>query len=235
MGTMTGTELMAELRYLLVGRAATDTTITDARILRWINWTYDHISYPNIHRHRENKASYDIALVTDTPNYTLLPATVGYQIVAIKSAVHHEVTGTPALGDTKNRLNIDSTEAFENRTITTGKPSRYVVDGDDLLLDPIPSSTYNGQKLRLRVYRLPTHLTDSATTTVVRSIWDEVILQGAKWRAERDIGYREKAELTKQDFAAILNEYKEAEDIDAEEEIDWMPGVRTGPAFMGLT
>ncbi len=235
MGTMTGTEFMAELRYLLIGRDATDTTITDARILRWINWTYDHISYPNIHRHRENKASYDITLVTDTATYTLLPATVTYQIVGVKSAVHHETTGTPALGDIKNRLKIRGTEYFENRTISTGRPSRYTIDGDDLLLDPIPSVTFNGQKLRLRVYRLPTHLTDSGTATVIRSIWDEVILMGAKWRAERDIGYREKAELTKQDFAAMLNEYKEADAIDAEEEIDWMPDITSGPAFMGST
>jgi hypothetical protein len=230
MGSLTGQNLIDELKFLLQGRDDTGDVVTDARLLRWVNWSYNHVCYPNVHKHRELMTNYDASLATSDGSYAIDSSTVGYHINAVVSVTHFE-SATIADTTTRNRLRPRSYSWFENRNITTGKPSRYAIDGTTLYLDPVPTSTYNSQQLRVRLYREPADLSVS-TSTVLSDVWDEVILQGAKWRAERDIGYREIAELTKQDFAALLNEFQEKWQLETFEEIEWMPGVEHGNPVM---
>jgi hypothetical protein len=55
---------------------------------------------------------------------------------------------------------------------------------------------------------------------------------GARWRAERDLGYADRAELTKQNYAALLNEYRERQDFNAMD-TEWLPGLELGNSVMG--
>ena len=103
----------------------------------------------------------------------------------------------------------------------------FAREGNQLWVEPIPGSNQDGHLLSVLAWRQPADLAAAGDVTVLDSIWDEVILLGARWRAERDLGYRDLAELTKQDFAALINEYQNFDQLDAED-WGWAPGLVMG-------
>jgi hypothetical protein len=234
MGTLQLSEFRTELQFLLFDRA--DGAVPDARLNRWINQSYRHVAYPSVYAHREMQARVDFGLVTDQNEYGLGPATIGpvmnpveasTQILGVYRVTHYFATTiTPTTQ--RNKLKPRGIQDLDRRTLGSGPPSRYAIDGDILYLDPVPTTTENGQRLQLRFWRQPTDLAANGDVTTIPDIWDEVILLGARWRAERDLGYQDRAELSKQQYAALLNEYQERQDIEVMHEVQWKPDIETG-------
>jgi hypothetical protein len=175
------------------------------------------------------QTNYDIVMAEGDIDYGLDEATVGYTITGVRSVIYYSAVAIPAFPVSQNtvvkrRLKPMEIHDLDDTTIPIGPPDRYVIEGDELLLDSEPSATEDGFLLRLRVFREPAVLTGT-NKTVIPSIWDEVILLGARWRAERDLGYRDLAEETKQNYAALINEYDTIPQIEASEEIGWTSPV----------
>jgi hypothetical protein len=221
----------SELLLALFDRTDTTNAVPNSRLDLWINQAYRHVTYPSVYMHHELETNYDITLTT-SGTYPLDATTVGFQINGVKNVTHYEAAVASVDDLTrKNKLRPRSITWFDERTLTTGRPSRYAIYGETLFVDAPPSTGYVGQLLRVRVWQEAALLT-TGLATVIPSIWDEVILLGARWRAERDLGYADRAELTKQNYAALLNEYRERQDFNAMD-TEWLPGLELGNSVMG--
>jgi hypothetical protein len=85
-------------------------------------------------------------------------------------------------------------------------PTTYTIRANLILINPYPTGTTNC--IIIDGYRWPLVLSTDAQVTVIPDYWDEVIYLGALWRAQRDLGYRELSEHTKQNLAALTNEIR---------------------------
>lgn len=223
MGAVQFSEFRDEVRFLLKNRM--DANVTDARIDRWINAAYRHMCMPGVHRFREMHATYDITLVSGTNSYSISETTVGAKIVAMRN-VHNiiDVPETPT--SRKRRLAPRNIHWFDRRTLVSSTPSVYAIEGETLHIHGVPDATIAGQLVRLRFWRETAALTDDTDTTVIPSYYDEVLQIGSQWFAERALGYREAAELTKQNYVDLLNEGDVSEELEAE---DWDYQVDVNP------
>jgi hypothetical protein len=130
----------------------------------------------------------------------------------------------------RTKLRARDAQWFDNRTLATGsRPSSYAIEGNTFLIDPVPSAVEAGELLFVRAVREPATLT-AGTTTILANRWDEVILLGARWRAELHLGYRDLAEATKLDFAALANEY-DGWDRESGEDWDYVSDLRREPTM----
>lgn len=219
MGSLTLAQLRSELIFDLRGR--TDTTTTDGvsttRQNIWINAGYLHITHPTVFRHRELQSTSTITLVSGTGAYTFTPL-AGVVTTALRYVSHVEAaTDDFTVGRTK--LFPRDEQWFQDRSrFTSGAPRDYFVRGSQLQLNPIPGTAEAGQVLVCGIWREPTLLTADGDTPVLSTLWDEIILLAARWRAELHLGYRDLAEATKIDFTSLINEYRSFEDMHAE---DW--------------
>ena len=224
MGDITLSQIQTEVLYNLKNRS--DTSLTTARMYRWINAAYRHMCLPSVHMFEELKVTYDITLVAGTYQHSLSAATLGFNLVYLRSAHHVQATAAAETGTTqKRKLSPRNIRWFDRRTLTTGPPTIWSCDGQTLYLSPIPTSDETNQLLRTRLVREPATLT-ATDTTVLPVYYDEVLIIGAQWMAERALGYTEKAELTKQDYVAMLNEGSESYELEAE---DWDSHVDINP------
>ena len=221
MGSMTLTEMRSSLRWDLDNRGG----LTEAQLNRWLNWSYLHISQPNIHMHQ--------SLQSDTGNLvTLATGTVSYNIGTLAAMRFHGIYSTTYVRGTdysdysttrrKLRGGLDIRH-FDESLVGEGEPSRYAIWGGNaagqiIYVDHRPSSAENGNVLLVRGYREPTQLTTANQVTVLPSIWDEIILMGAKWRGWRSLNRPERAEPARVEFGLQINEIPEATYLDAQ---DW--------------
>ncbi len=215
MGTITLSELRDETKFNLRGRS--DAGLTDARLNRWVNAAYFHMCLPNVHPFTEMKATYDITLATGDNDYSISQATVGSKVVGVRSAHHILATGITAIAQ-KRKLSPRDIRWFDRRTLVTGAPTVYAQEGEVLYVHPVPTSAENGQFIRMRYWKEPTALSADGDTTVLASYYDEVLILGAQMFAERGLGYGDRAEATKQNYVALLNEGPLSDDLEAD---DW--------------
>jgi hypothetical protein len=214
MGTLNGSDFRTELTYMLLNRS--DTGFTIARRNRWVDQSYIHVSHPSVHRHRELETSFVYTLATGDNTLDMDNATLSFVPTHLWSVFWSDADPTTTPTATKAKIHPRGIHVHDKRILNTGRPTEYAIEGTTLHLLQVPSATENGQFVTARFTREPAALTDS-TTTVLPRFWDEVILLGAKWRAERDLGYRELAELTKQDYAALINEFQSRYELEAED------------------
>jgi hypothetical protein len=215
MGTLQLSEFRTELQLALKNRS--DAAVTTARMNRWLNAAYRHMCLPNVHAFREMQATHDITLVASTSSYSISEATVGFKIIGTRGVYNIlDVPETPT--SRKRKLSPRNIRWFDQRTLSPGSPQVYAVEGQTILISNVPTAVEAGQIVRLRAWREPAALALDTATTVIASYYDEPLLIGAQWLAERTLGYRELAEATKQNYIGLLNEGPETEQLEAE---DW--------------
>jgi hypothetical protein len=227
MGTLTLSQLRDEVRFDLKNRPDTGTTgLSDTRLDLFLNAAYLQVAHPSVHRHRELMYTYTLTLATADNDYTFTPVG-GVVILAIRSVTHIDAAVLSATA-ARQKLRAKDPQWFDERTINSGsRPSSYAVEGNSILIEPVPDSSLNGELLQVRAIREPAQLAAAGDTTVIGNRWDEVILLGARWRAELHLGYRDLAEATKIDFASLVNEYRDFDHLHGLEEWDWTSEVRT--------
>src|SRR5262245_30227005 len=226
MGTLTLADFRAELLFDLRNR--TDTTAADGfsttRQDLYINAGYLWLCRPEVFRHRELMFTNTIAMVAGTQAYTFTPVPVtGEVIVQIRSVTHVEDSSDVATAR-RTKLIPHDEQWLQNRSANTGSPRDYVVRASTILLSPVPTANEAGEILLVSSFREPTALTDVAHQTVLSTLWDEVVVLAARWRAELHLGYRDLAEASKIDLVALVNEYKSFDDLHAED-WDWRAEV----------
>ena len=226
MGTLTLTQLRDEVRFDLKNRPDSGSSgLSDTRLNLFINAAYLHVAHPSVHKHRELLYTYTITLATDDNEYAFTPVG-GVNILAIRSVTHVDSTTLTATA-ARNKLRPKDPQWFDERTINTGsRPSTYAVEANNIIIEPVPTSSLNGELLQVRSIREPAQLSADTDVTVIGNRWDEVILLAARWRAELHLGYRDLAEATKLDFAALINEYAEWDTLHVREEWDWQSDFR---------
>lgn len=213
MGTLTLSQFRAELSFDLLQR--NDAGFSDTRLNLWINWAYMHLAHPTVHYHRELETSYTYTLATGTNTLSMASGTVGFTPTHIRSVFWSEDDPSTTPTTTKAKVRPVSIQTHDQRIVPSGRPAQYAIDGTSLILLQSPSSTENGQYVTARFYREPADLSADSDTTVLGKYWDEVLSLGAKWRAEQRLGFRELAELTKQDYAALINEIADQPELEA--------------------
>jgi hypothetical protein len=188
MGTLTLDEMVTRLDYRLGNR----TDITDALKKIWINDSYDHVSRPNIHEHRELQVSQDITLATSTNTYSL---NSDLDIIF------------DVFNATQNyKLYPRTIKQFDQYdTTVVRRPNLYTTWGTNLIIDSYPDSGSVGDTVTIRYWDQPTILGDSDTTVLNRR-FDEIIVKLGEWRAWDHLGNFERAEEAANTFATLLRE-----------------------------
>jgi len=227
-GTLNLGQFRDELIFDLKNR--TDTTTADGlsttRQNLFINSAYLHITHPSVFRHKELQFTYTLTLANAQQGYTFDPDPVsGSAITGIRSASHvSALTDSPTASRTK--LLPKDEQWFQSRSQSTGAPREYFTRGNLMLFGPVPGPNEVGQVISLSAWREPFLLTAGGQVTVLPSRFDEILLLAARWRAELHLGYRDLAEATKLDFASLLNEYSDFDQLHGED-WDWVAEVRT--------
>ena len=226
MGSLTLANFRVELDYLLENRG-----IADARLSRWINRAYEHISYPTIHKHWELEATTNIPLVTDQFVYSLDIAEtyVQRELLGIRSARYVEDT-SDSMTSRRQVMQARSLGWFNRRqhTTTAAGPSYYGIFHKQLYISPGPMADINGNWMVLEGWEQPAILTLDADQTVLLGWWDEVILVGAKWMAELELGFLEYAEQTKQSYSSLLTQAPNRELVGADDNETFFPDMEQG-------
>jgi len=235
-GVLTLSEILTEVRWDLKNRPdATASGLSDTRLTLFVNAAYRHLCHPSIYRHQEMLYTYTLPLVSGTNTYTFNPDPAAVNIVAVRSVTYIE---SPTYVSTaiKNKLRPVEPQWFDERTLTAdSRPNQYMLEGDTLEVSPVPGTNEDGNLLRVRAIREPALLTIAGNqATAVGGLWDEVLILGTRWRAEMHLGYRDLAEATKLDYAAMLNEYQSFGNLQAED-WDWVPEFVTDPAMENLS
>jgi hypothetical protein len=158
---------------------------------------------------------YDLSLVAGTQEYSLDPATVGFNLIGVRDVTYYLAT---TITPTTNRRDLRprSIHWVQQRPAPLAAPTGYALDGELLVLDTQPTSSQSGHKVRVNCWREPAALT-AVTTTVLSNYWDRVLLMGALWLAMKDLGYLELAEAQKQEYVALINEAHDDFQLNAED------------------
>ena len=173
----------------------TDADPADAtkqvRLDRWINQAYLRISLPTTFPHPELQETQALTLVTSTQSYAL---------AATRWAIDHI-----RYVDRNRNLKRVSKEALDRLNVTNpGEPSWYARWGNTVYLNRTPSSSENGDTLTVYTWQIPTLLTGAATT-VLRSIFDEPLVELATAIGWRRLGDFARADAHLTTYAALLN------------------------------
>ena len=208
MGAFTLDDFKSELQFELDNRTTTTDpdSITDARLTRWINWAYLHISQPAVFRHRELETTADILLVANQPNYSISSTTLSMKITGVESIVYC-AAATWDWTSNRNKLRESNVSDYSRKVHPSGtSPSTYLIRGEELLIDPTPATSIAGNVIRLWVIREPVTLAFATDTTLFSTYWDEALLLGAKYRAYKALGELEWATDALEDYAKLINE-----------------------------
>ncbi|MBK25946.1 MAG: hypothetical protein CME70_18235 [Halobacteriovorax sp.] len=203
MGTLTLSQIRDDLKIALENR----TDILDSQLNRWINEGYEFICQPEVRKHRELEANYDITLATDTNSYSISKSTVGYDILGIRDVTFYDAT-TITNTTTRHDVRPRSIQWFNKRTLyaTSGGPRHFYVGGDEINFSPVTTSTDNGKKVRLSVWRSPTLLSADSDLTVLNTYFDTAVILAATWVGQFRLGYRELAIATRQELQTYMNQ-----------------------------
>lgn len=202
MGLMTYADFTDELDFLLGRRTDTDAVDT-SRVSRWINQAYTYMCHPSVHKFREMQAiDNTTTLVSGTNEYTIASLT-SITVVAIRWITYIDATSYTALAD-KRRIKPRGIRWFESRTLSSGRPYLYSIDGSSLFLSGVPGSNEASKLLRIGFYREPTVLSGT-TTTVLTSYYDRPLVKFAEAFAEADLGDKAKALITLKEAVGLVN------------------------------
>lgn len=226
MGSLNLSQFRDELIFDLKNRTDRLTTdgLSDDRLNLWINSGYLHVTHPSVFRHRELQHSYTIPLVNGTQSYIFTPD--GSVVITAIRYVTHVTAASDSPTAQRTKLFPRDAQWFQDRTQTSGAPREYYVRNNRIFLGPVPSATEAGQVLVVGGWREPDLLVLDLAPTVLSTLWDEIVLLAARWRAELHLGYRDLAEATKLDFVGLINEYSSFEELHGED-FDWASEVRT--------
>ncbi len=215
MGTMTRLDFTNELNFLLGNRNDADSTNT-TRVQRWIQQGYTYMCHPAVHHFREMQSiSNATTMTTSTNSYSI--ATLGSDtVIALRWVSHIEATSYTATA-TQRKLRPVDIRWFEQRTLTTGRPFNYAVDGSNLFISNVPTSTENGQILRIGYYREPTALALDATVTVLPTYYDRPLMKFIQAFAEADLGERALSLVTLKEAVQLLNNATSETELEAED------------------
>ena len=201
MGTMTGATMTTEVRYNLGNRQSGGGGPTDAQILRYINWAYNHVARPTIYRHRELQATQTVTLADGTAGYTL--TTVPMAIFDVRNSTDEYKLDPKAIRD------------IDDRPSTSGQPRWYAVWGNTIQTSPTCGSADDGDTLTIRYWQAPTAITTGATA--LRYEWDEVIVAGATWRGWIGLAEYERAMGAREHFGVLIQEVVDILKIEGED------------------
>lgn len=217
MGALTLSQLREEVRTQVGGRRDLNTT-TDARVNLAINDGYRYIAQPNVYQHRETQSVGTITLATDDVDYNLTTALAATP-QAIHSVYYHRGT-TIAAANTRTRLVQTDIRKLEETQFPAGEPREYALFGNDLYIDRRPTATQNGQLLRVFYWAPVVALSGTTDTTVLRTEWDEVLIQAATWFLFKRLRMFAEAELAKADLDAAINNKLDIARAEAEDLTD---------------
>jgi len=228
MGTMALSDFRDEIKVRLDSR--TDPGVSDARLLRWINMGYAHMTHPSIHEFERVSVKTTIALVANTRSYALTAAVLGHEMISIRS-IHYINATTETLTDRRHRLRPRDIRQLDNKQPTSSEPRYYYLNEEqNLLVDPYPSTAETNKLLLVRYWREVAPFAADADVSVLPAYYDELIVLGGLYRAEEVLGYRDRAEETRQNYVNLLNDASEKAEIEA---TDWdhKSEVRQQPAM----
>jgi hypothetical protein len=216
MGTMTLANIRDEVKLRLQNRS--DTGVSDARILQWVNMAYNHMTHPSIHEFEQLSVKNTIALVADTREYALTTATLGHEMIAIRT-IHFINATSETLTDRRHRLRPRDIRQLDNKQPTSSEPRYYYLnEGQNLIVDPYPGTAEAGKVLLIRYWREVAPFAQDANVSVLPNYYDEVLVLGALYRAEEVLEYRDRAEETRQNYVNLLNDASEKPEVEAD---DW--------------
>lgn len=224
MGAMTLADFRNELTLVLGNRS--DGVMTPARLNRWINQAYRHLTYPSVHPFDEVKATVDVTLTSGTGQYTI-DTEAGYNVLAVRNMIYFP-SSAPTLTTRRHILKQRPIQWFDRRTHASGEPRFYTIEQGSLYLSPVPGTTENGNVLRVRVWREVAALTGT-DTTVLSDYWDPVLEVGAEARAKMVLKYPDREEVL-QRYVDLINEAVPQDELEAS---DWSleMQVRSEPAM----
>jgi hypothetical protein len=206
-----------ETRFWLGGRQSDDEGMTDARVDLFLNWAYRHISRPTIFPHRELQSSTTFTFTTSDGDYAFVAdigLTAASNLVAIRDLVN-ESQGNRL--EPRSIRQLDEFRFDAAGSLIEGRPELYALDGTTLYVYPAPSSSYNGDTVRLRYWAEIAALASSGAASTLATDWDEVIIQGAVWRGWKALNQPERAEIAKVEFGQLTNEVTDRLSLDVED------------------
>jgi len=185
MARRTATDFVNEVRDALGGE--TSETISDTRILRWVNEEYKTLCAK--HLFPQLRTSETVTTTSGTATYELSEA----DIIAVEDVV-----------DTTNGLYLREMNDYQygvytqgNASSTTGNPYLWYVDGVgsnnrfNIKLFPTPDGTYS---LTVSYYEFTELVTSpSATSAIIPIQFDNVILNRAVAQGMRALGNHDSA------------------------------------------
>jgi len=205
---LTGEALVDEVRAV-IGREGSDTqgTITDTRVTRWLNEGQKRIAQkcpglPELDFRNpaigDATTAFTHTFVTDTVNYAISDLTFS------GGPAYNDLTDEKALfvsnvwhmdGANSLRLEFMPIDEFDmfvidptSSDIVSDRPARWTKRGDNIEVSPRPSSTYNGDGIRIDGMRTPQEFTTNDATASEMEDVDEGLIMYAVAKAWRSIG-----------------------------------------------
>jgi len=202
-GLETRSEMVTRLRRMLDGR----TDLADSVLEGWIDQAYTHVCQPEVRRHRELETVYDFALTTATSEYDVSKSTVGFEILDLDDVTYYDAT---TISNTANKRSVDPVELrdLNRRTLSTytGGPTEFAWEQDKIFINYLPSSSDNGNMVRMDVYREPAPLTTGTDVTVLGVYWDRALTLAARWFAQEELYGVEASFGSMQMYVGYVNE-----------------------------
>lgn len=215
MGDLTLAQMRTELSLLVDSGTEYDplTASGQTRCDRALNFTYKRIQRPNTFNHIELQSVETLTLAAGTESY----ATTLY---AIDHARYSQVP---------RRLNPMTMRQRSTLTLPSGPPTRYTRWGTNIYFDHIPSAAEAGHTIQLFGWAALVSLASTGPASVLNSEWDQAIITGAGWYAWRSLGDQSRADILREEYAALVNDAKDILSIEAHDE-GWQVSVG-GPDF----
>jgi hypothetical protein len=205
---MTLSDFRDELKFNLENRA--DSGLTDARLNRWINWAYLHMSRPNVRSHEEHRTRYDFALTLNGHEYDLSVANTTTKVLEVVNVTYYHTTTPITETATRTDLKPRTLQWMESRLKPSGPPAFFALTGNGtdkvLIIDKLPTAAEVGQMVRVTYWKEPALLSADGDTTDLSQYWDMVMVAGSLFWAKWFLGYREEAVADGQFYQQMINE-----------------------------
>jgi len=199
MGILTGEELTDEIRAL-IGREGSGTkgVITDARVTRWINEAQDRIEEECPGLPDLDFRNPDVGDATTAVTHTLVTDQIRYSIADLTfsgNADYNDLTDEKVAwiyniwhvrGSDSTKLRFMPLDEFDrflidptSSEVVTDRPTRWTKRGGNIEIAPRPSSTYNGDPLRVDGMRTAQDFTtNDATASEIGNVDEGIIYYG---------------------------------------------------------
>jgi len=206
--SLTGELLVDEVRDM-VGRGGSDTqgTITDTRVTRWLNEAQSRIAQECPGLPELDFRNPAVGDATTAFTHTIATDQITYAIGDLTFSggpSYNDLTDERAWfisnvwhidGANSIRLNYIPTDEFDTFSIdptssdaVTDRPTRWTRRGNNIEVAPRPSSTYNGDGLRVDGMRTPQEFTTNDATASELENADEGLIMYAVAKAWQSIG-----------------------------------------------